>query len=87
MKLHPLHSDFPVNKKSVFRIELIIEIKISEETLVTRTKKEYNIRGEMIARINTLGTVAKYTYDHCGNLIQTEDALDGISLFTCNYND
>ena len=41
----------------------------------------------MIAEINALGAVTKYTYDHRGNLIQMEDALGGISLFTYNYND
>ena len=67
--------------------ELITEIKTSDETLVTRTQKEYNIRREMIAETDALGAVTKYTYDHRGNLIQTEDALGGISLFTYNYND
>ncbi len=67
--------------------ELVTEIKTSEETLVTSTKKEYNSRGEMIAETNALGAVTKYTYDHRGNLIQMEDALGGISLFTYNYND
>lgn len=70
--------------------ELITGVKTSDETLVTRTKKEYNLRGEIISETDTLGAVTKYTYDPNGLVATLKTATEQakmawIALFYCYF--